>query len=144
MRPMPDKNGDGARPCPPTTGGRGGRCSRNFESRINRRNTVDCAILAELYFKDETAKRSKQLLRESERDVKRASMVAIGGGGAIGRLACDGVAEATNTQMLLEERAESFPVCGSNTNYTLNQLVCVQWWMNCGPFKSTYSRFALD
>lgn len=44
--------------------------------RVNRRNTLDCAILNEIFIDDDTKKcdkRSMQLLRESERDMKLAS-----------------------------------------------------------------------
>lgn len=117
------KNGDGSQPNP------SGVSSRTLRSRVNRRNTMDCAILNEMFVEDDTAKygdkRSKQLLRESERDAKqRASLAAIGPAGGIGGLG-SGLVEATNDHWLLDERAESFPVCGANGNSTLNQLVCV-------------------
>lgn len=44
--------------------------------RVNRRNTLDCAILNEIFIDDDTKKcdkRSMQLLREAERDMKLAS-----------------------------------------------------------------------
>lgn len=90
---------------------------------------MDCAILNEMFVDDDTSKygdnkRSKQLLRESERDAKRASLAAIGPAGGIGGLG-SGVVEATNGQLLLDERAESFPVGGTCGSFTLNQLVSV-------------------
>lgn len=44
--------------------------------RVNRRNTLDCALLNEIFIDDDTKKvdkRSMQLLRESERDLKLSS-----------------------------------------------------------------------
>ncbi|XP_031640746.1 mitogen-activated protein kinase kinase kinase 4 isoform X3 [Contarinia nasturtii] len=51
---------------------RGNRMSR----KVNRRNTLDCALLNEIFIDDDTKKcdkRSMQLLRESERDMKLSS-----------------------------------------------------------------------
>lgn len=53
-----------------------------------------------------TDKRSKQLLRESERDMKRASVALVG--------PMAGLVEATNPKLHLEERAESMPVTMRN------------------------------
>lgn len=118
----PTKNGDGNNPSAT------GVSSRTIRSRVNRRNTMDCAILNEMFVDDDSGKhgdkRSKQLLRDSERDAKRASLAAIGPTGGIGGLGSN-VVEATNGQLLLDERAESFPVGGPNGNFTLNQLVSV-------------------
>lgn len=66
---------------------------------------MDCAILNEMFIDDDskhTDKRSKQLLRESERDMKRASVALVG--------PMAGLVEATNPKLHLEERAESMPV----------------------------------
>lgn len=44
--------------------------------KVNRRNTLDCALLNEIFIDDDTKKcdkRSMQLLRESERDMKLSS-----------------------------------------------------------------------
>lgn len=44
--------------------------------KVNRRNTLDCAILNEMFIDDDSKKcdkRSLQLLRESERDLKLSS-----------------------------------------------------------------------
>lgn len=52
--------------------------SRLTRSRANRRNTMDCAILNEMFIEDDARKedkRSKQLIREYERDQKRQSMI---------------------------------------------------------------------
>lgn len=79
-------------------------------SRVNRRNTMDCAILNEMFIDDDskhTDKRSKQLLRESERDMKRASVALVGPMAA-------GLVETTNPKLHLEERAESMPVTMRN------------------------------
>lgn len=91
---------------------------RMTRSRVNRRNTMDCAILNEMFIDDDSAKhnsdkRAKQLLRESERDMKRASMALVG--------PVAGLIEATNAHLHLEERAESMPVSsivrnGATTN----------------------------
>lgn len=46
--------------------------------KVNRRNTLDCAILNEIFIDDDTKKvdkRSMQLLRESERDMKLSTNV---------------------------------------------------------------------
>lgn len=46
--------------------------------RVNRRNTLDCALLNEIFIDDDTKKsdkRSMQLLRESERDIKMSSSI---------------------------------------------------------------------
>lgn len=62
-------------------GGNGG-ASRMARSRINRRNTMDCALLNQMFIEDEAKrnsdKRAMQLLRESEREIKMNG--AIGGG----------------------------------------------------------------
>lgn len=97
-----------------------------IRSRVNRRNTMDCAILNEMFVEDDSSKyvdkRSKQLLRESERDLKRASMITAG------VPLNSGVVEATNSQLLLDERAESFPAISvSSGKNTLNQLVSEFW-----------------
>lgn len=50
--------------------------SRMARSRTSRRNTLDCALLNEIFIDDDTKKsdkRSMQLLRESERDLKLSS-----------------------------------------------------------------------
>lgn len=85
---------------------------RMTRSRVNRRNTMDCAILNEMFIDDDSAKhngdkRAKQLLRESERDMKRASMALVG--------PVAGLIEATNAHLHLEERAESMPVTTTTT-----------------------------
>lgn len=83
---------------------------RMTRSRVNRRNTMDCAILNEMFIDDDskhTDKRSKQLLRESERDMKRASVALIGP-------TATGLAEAIHPKLHLEERAESMPVTMRN------------------------------
>lgn len=49
-----------------------------MSKRVNRRNTLDCAILNEIFIDDDSKKcdkRSMQLLRESERDMKLASSI---------------------------------------------------------------------
>lgn len=46
--------------------------------KVNRRNTLDCALLNEIFIDDDTKKcdkRSMQLLRESERDMKLSTNV---------------------------------------------------------------------
>lgn len=73
---------------------------RMLRSRVNRRNTMDCAILNEMFVDDDCAKftaadkRSKQLLRESERDMKRATLSAIGPSASLS------VVEAANMHLL--------------------------------------------
>lgn len=77
---------------------------RMLRSRVNRRNTMDCAILNEMFVDDDCTrsitsdKRSKQLLRESERDMKRATLSAIGPSASVS------VVEATNLHMLGDGR----------------------------------------
>lgn len=47
-----------------------------MSKRVNRRNTLDCALLNEMFIDDDSKKcdkRSMQLLRESERDIKLSS-----------------------------------------------------------------------
>lgn len=103
---MKTKNGaNGATPTGPCVGANVG-ASRMVRSRANRRNTMDCAILNEIFVDDDTKhtdKRSKHLQRESERDIKRASMALTGQ--QIANLADIG----NGTQMHLEERSESMP-----------------------------------
>lgn len=71
-------------------------------SRANRRNTMDCAILNEMFIDDDnnktTDKRSRNLLRDSEREAKRSSV-----------LNPSAPIDSTN-QTSLEERAESMPI----------------------------------
>lgn len=57
--------------------------SRMVRSRVNRRNTMDCALLNQLIIEDDETKkandkRATQLLRDSERDMK-LSMGLVGG-----------------------------------------------------------------
>lgn len=84
--------------------GAGAGLTRMLRTRVNRRNTMDCAILNEMFVDDDTStnrhsdKRSKQLLRDSERDLKRASLAIIGPSASV-------VVEATNAQMLGDEHA---------------------------------------
>lgn len=71
--------------------------------RVNRRNTLDCALLNEIFIDDDSKKcdkRSMQLLRESERDIKLSS----------GIIYPSGSPTPMNTS----------PSKTSNTNYTKN------------------------
>lgn len=71
-------------------------------SRANRRNTMDCAILNEMFIDDDNNKtidkRSRNLLRDSEREAKRSSV-----------LNPPPPVELSNP-MTYEERAESMPI----------------------------------
>lgn len=71
-------------------------------SRANRRNTMDCAILNEMFIDDDnnkaSDKRSRNLLRDSEREAKRSSV-----------LNPPGPIDLTNP-ITYEERAESMPI----------------------------------
>lgn len=115
--------------CAPTAVAPAGPC-RMTRSRVNRRNTMDCAILNEMFIDDDskhTDKRSKQLLRESERDMKRASVALVGP-------MASGLVEATNPKLHLEERAESMPVTMRNVANGLQSgplLVSFFFFFNC-------------
>lgn len=79
--------------------------TRMARSRANRRNTMDCAILNEMFIDDDnnktsTDKRSRNLLRDSERELKRSSVALLNPPPPI---------ELSNP-MSYEERAESMPI----------------------------------
>lgn len=81
------------------------RAANRMRSRANRRNTMDCALLNEMFIDDDSKfsdKRSKQLLRESERDNKRSSMALVGP-------VLSAIESMPNTQIFIEERADSLP-----------------------------------
>lgn len=89
-------------------GGRG--ASRLARSRANRRNTVDCAILNELFIDDDSKrndKRSQHLLRESERDQKGSTLAPL--------TAVPSLADLNN-KSAYEERAESMPMVRNSRN----------------------------
>lgn len=77
--------------------------TRMARSRTNRRNTMDCAILNEMFIDDDNSKttndkRTRNLLRDSEREAKRSSV-----------LNPPPPVELSNP-MTYEERAESMPI----------------------------------
>lgn len=76
--------------------------TRMARSRVNRRNTMDCAILNEMFIDDDnnksSDKRSRNLLRDSEREAKRSSVLNV-----------PGPIDLTNP-ITYEERAESMPM----------------------------------
>lgn len=76
--------------------------TRMARSRANRRNTMDCAILNEMFIDDDNNKsidkRARNLLRDSEREAKRSSV-----------LNPPPPVELSNP-MTYEERAESMPI----------------------------------
>lgn len=108
-------------------------------TRANRRNTLDCAILNDIFIDDDTKKndkRSIQLLRESERDIKLSSGIIQPTTGLISpnhmspnkskTAAAASTKNDRNSMVILEERAESSPVgrlCLSNNLSVVPKLV---------------------
>lgn len=123
-------------------------------SRANRRNTLDCALLNEIFIDDDTNKkndkRSIQLLRESERDMKRSSGIIYPtaltpSGGSPNKnilnnntnIANHSIPNNTNS-IEFEERAESFPalrMCVSNNLSVVPKLI-----ESCNRYMSVASR----
>lgn len=114
-------------------------------SRANRRNTMDCAILNEIFIDDESKKgdkRSMQLLRESERDLKRSS-------GIIYPTAASPTSSNTSPNknssgkypkmpIGFDDRADSFPSsrsCVSNNLLAMPKLI-----ESCNRYMSVTSR----
>ncbi|XP_055585576.1 mitogen-activated protein kinase kinase kinase 4 isoform X4 [Uranotaenia lowii] len=113
----------------------GGRLAR---PRADRRNTVDCAILNQMIMepnaeeKARTDKRSTQLLRESEREMKMAAAVNP----VIARNSANfgGVLAGS-----IEERAESMPIPSSVSN-SISPAVIPALIESCNRFMSVKSR----
>lgn len=111
--------------------------SRMARTRASRRNTLDCAILNDIFIEDDTKKcdkRSIQLLRESERDIKLSSGIIQPTTGMISPSHVSPNKSITNTitkndrnsMAIVEERAESSPVgrmCLSNNLSVVPKLV---------------------
>lgn len=93
-------------------------------TRANRRNTLDCAILNDMFIDDDSKKsdkRSIQLLRESERDIKLSSGIIQPAAGVISpshvspnknskNQSNTSTKLDRNSMAIVEERAESSPV----------------------------------
>ncbi|XP_037030628.1 mitogen-activated protein kinase kinase kinase 4 isoform X3 [Bradysia coprophila] len=104
--------------------------TRMARSRANRRNTMDCAILNEMFIDDDNSKandkRSRNLLRDSEREAKRSSV-----------LNPPGPIDLTNP-ITYEERAESMPM---PRPLTKNMLAIVPKLVeSCNRYMSVTSR----
>lgn len=117
--------------------------TRMARSRASRRNTLDCALLNEIFIDDDpkkSDKRSIQLLRESERDTKRTSGIIYPS--ATGLLtpntspnklnACSAVNKGgmgdgnRDSVFAFEERADSSPMgrsCMSNNLSVIPKLI---------------------
>lgn len=108
--------------------------SRMARSRASRRNTLDCALLNEIFIDDDTKKsdkRSMQLLRESERDLKLASGIIypISGSPTLNTSPSKTASIAKNVtiQTAYDERSENFPssnrMCVSNNLSVIPKLI---------------------
>lgn len=123
-------------------------------NRANRRNTLDCALLNEIFIDDDpkkSDKRSIQLLRESERDMKRASgiiypsatgVLTPNNGSPNKNSICavnnPNVGNNRDSVIAFEERAESTPVgrmCLSNNLAVVPKLI-----ESCNRYMSVASR----
>lgn len=117
-------------------------------SRANRRNTMDCAILNQIFIDDDTKKandkRSMHLLRESERDQKLSSMAITNAATYPVNAPVNNVSIAANNVKSLnkavvafEERKEGYPVCRtqSNTMSAVPKLI-----ESCNRYMSVTSR----
>lgn len=128
--------------------------SRLARNRASRRNTMDCAILNEIFIDDDpkkSDKRSIQLLRESERDMKRASGIiyptatglATPNNGSPNKNSVSvankmGAGDNRESMIAFEERAESTPVgrmCLSNNLAVVPKLI-----ESCNRYMSVASR----
>ncbi|XP_062535239.1 mitogen-activated protein kinase kinase kinase 4 [Armigeres subalbatus] len=111
----------------------GGRLAR---PRADRRNTVDCAILNQLIMepngeeKTRSDKRSTQLLRESEREIKMAA--------AVNTVFTRNSVNFGPTVGSIEERAESMPITNVTTGVT--PAVVPALIESCNRFMSVKSR----
>lgn len=128
--------------------------TRLARTRASRRNTMDCALLNEIFIDDDPKKSDKrtiQLLRESERDMKRASGIiyptATGlatpiNGSPSKNNACAaskaGAGDNRDSVFTFEERSESSPVgrlCMSNNLAVVPKLI-----ESCNRYMSVASR----
>ncbi|XP_029713215.2 mitogen-activated protein kinase kinase kinase 4 isoform X2 [Aedes albopictus] len=111
----------------------GGRLAR---PRADRRNTVDCAILNQLIMepngeeKARTDKRSTQLLRDSEREIKMAA--------AANTVFTRNSVNFGPTVGSIEERAESMPI--TNVTTGISPTVVPALIESCSRFMSVKSR----
>lgn len=123
--------------------------SRMARSRANRRNTMDCAILNQIFIDDDTKKandkRSMHLLRESERDSKLSSMAVINSASYpvnapvnnVSIPSINNVKSLNKAVVAFEERKEGYPVCRtqSNTMSAVPKLI-----ESCNRYMSVTSR----
>lgn len=96
--------------------------SRMARSRASRRNTLDCALLNEIFIDDDTKKsdkRSMQLLRESERDLKLSSGIIYPITGSptntLANKPPKPTAATTKTTTMMDDRCENSLLVRSNT-----------------------------
>lgn len=112
--------------------------SRMARTRANRRNTMDCALLNEIFIDDDSKKacdkRSMQLLRESERDLKRSSGIIYPTASSPTSTNTSpnkmtsgkSLLSAHKAQVSFDDRADSFPAlrnCISNNLSAVPKLV---------------------
>lgn len=140
--------------------------TRLSRSRVNRRNTLDCALLTEIFVDDDTKKtdkRSMQLLRDSERDLKHSNIANYPAAHTIHQPTSNSPAKtvidtnktntvnnktttnnsnqtntSNNKNVKFEDRAESFPagrVCLSTNLTAVPKLV-----ESCNRYMSVTSR----
>lgn len=135
-------------------------------SRVNRRNTLDCALLTEIFVDDDskkaTDKRSLQLLRDSERELKHSNMAianyppsnsglpvgstspvkpvndAITTNNNTTKSGNIGQSTGTGKNVAFEERAESFPV--GRTSLSTNLTAVPKLVESCNRYMSVTSR----
>lgn len=122
--------------------------------KVNRRNTLDCALLNEIFIDDDTKKgdkRSMQLLRESERDMKLSTNVIYPISGSPTPLLnpspckstnvnyAKNVINTSNTSTPYEER-DSFPVVSRGPVASTNLSVMPKLIETGNRFMSVTSR----
>uniref|UniRef100_A0AAG5CX85 Mitogen-activated protein kinase kinase kinase 4 n=1 Tax=Anopheles atroparvus TaxID=41427 RepID=A0AAG5CX85_ANOAO len=128
----------------------GGRLAR---PRADRRNTVDCALLNQMIMeptngeeKARSDKRSTQLLRESERDIKMAASATVVPMRSSANYAMQPMAGAAGSQQTfsgqfgLEERAESMPISSTNATAGAGGVAPPTLIESCNRFMSVTSR----
>lgn len=135
-------------------------------SRVNRRNTLDCALLTEIFVDDDskktTDKRSLQLLRDSERELKHSNMAitnyppantgapaansspakpaneAAKTNSATIKTASSNQNNGANKNVTFEERAESFPA--GRVSLSTNLTAVPKLIESCNRYMSVTSR----
>lgn len=114
--------------------------TRMARCRANRRNTMDCAILNQIFIDDDSKrsdKRSTHLLRTDERDQKLASIVTTPPGNApASNVPVDTIKGTIKpATVTFEERKGGYPVCRTRSNAMAPKVI-----ESCNRYMSVISR----